>query len=118
MTCKQAPERHCKDESEGKVITVTFTKDLATDEQLTGTPTVVEETTSDLTITNISINTIELDDKGKTIGIGKAVQFKVAGGTVAVGEEYKLYTMIINASSDSTPAQDLRGEVILKVSKD
>lgn len=49
---------------------------------LTGTPTVAEQTTSDLTITDVATNPAAITrTNGKVIDADKAVVFKVAGGT-------------------------------------
>ena len=49
-------------------------------------------------------------DDGKTVPIGQAVQFLVAGGTANIE-----YTIRVTATTNSTPAQILVGGVILDV---
>ena len=89
-----------------------FTLQLDSAELLTGTPTVVEQATSDLTISNESINSAAAEINGDTVAIGKAVMFSVTGAAAGV-----LYTLLVTAGSDATPAQTLtlrvrlRGEV-------
>lgn len=66
--------------------TVSFHRALDTGVTLS-TPLVVEQTTSDLTLTNKAINTatVAVEDNASTItvAIGQAVQFTMAGGTSA-----------------------------------
>ena len=83
-----------------------FTLQLDSAELLTGTPTVVEQVTTDLTISSESINSAAVEINGDTVAIGKAVMFSVAGATAGV-----LYTLLVTAASDATPAQTLTWRV-------
>lgn len=86
---------------------------LDSGESLSGTPTVEEVTTSDLTISNSAISTAELVINDKPIASGKAVQFKVSGGAANTTYEIK-----ITMSTDATPAQTIIMRVKLDVVSD
>lgn len=81
---------------------VDFTDILDSGELLTGTPTIAEITTSDLTFANQAVNTAALTMFGVTVAVGKAVQFKVSGMLANV--EYRIK---ITVATDATPAQTL-----------
>ena len=86
---------------ETRNFAVSFANVLDAGETLTGTPTVAEQTTTDLTIANKVVSTAALTILGSTVAIGKAVQFKVSGQLVAGSP----YTIKITAGTTSTPAQ-------------
>jgi len=71
-------------------------------ESLTGTPTVTEMTTSDLTISNESVSTAELVISGSRVPAGKAAQFKALGQQAAT-----VYKLKVSCTTDATPAQTL-----------
>lgn len=73
---------------------------LDSGELFTGTPTVAEQTTSDLTIANEAVNTATLTINGASVVAGQAVQFNVTGATAGVS-----YLLKITGGTDSTPAQ-------------
>ncbi len=81
--------------------------DLASGDTLTGTPTAVEDTTSDLTITGVAVNTAALTILGESTAIGRAIQFTVAGGTVANSP----YLILVTATS--TDGETLKYDVKL-----
>ena len=81
---------------------VSFVGQLDLDEYLSGTPTVAEQTTSDLTIANRAVSTEVLVINGVEVAVGKAVQFTVTGQQAATS-----YSVKITAATDSTPAQTL-----------
>ena len=64
-------------------------------ELLSGTPTVVEVDTADLTISQVERNTATVEVKGRTVAIDKAVKFRVAGQLTG-----KLYKLKITVDSD------------------
>ena len=64
---------------------------LDSGETITGTPTVAEQTTSDLTVTGITVNVAVVTIKGKSVPIGQAVQFKISGQLVA----HSPYTLLV-----------------------
>jgi len=94
-----------------RIVRVNCTDELE-DASLTGTPTVEEQTTSDLTIPdgNKKVNTATYSCAvtGKTVAIGKAIEFTVAGGSD--GSEY---TVRCSCGTDSDPAETLVYDVVL-----
>ena len=84
-----------------EVCSVSFVDALDSGELLTGAPTVTEVTTSDLTIANKGISTVELTINNQTVPIGMAVQFKITGQLVANSP----YSIKIVVSTDASPAQ-------------
>lgn len=107
------PTYHEKRVSEVRNVAIDFQGKLDTSELLTGTPTVTEVDTTDLTLASKVVSTAELTIRGTTVAIGEAVQFRVSGG-VAGGE----YTIRISVTTTASPAQTLVDEVILKVIAD
>ena len=91
-----------------RIVSLDLTRDLDTSELLTGTPTVTEVTTSDLTIANKAVSTAALEIKGKTVAIGKAVQFSVMGGVSGT-----TYEIRVSVGTDSTPAETLVYDLML-----
>ncbi len=110
MTANTAQQIQCKTASEVRVAAVSFQGKLDSGELLTGTPTVVEVTTTDLTLANKAVNTAALTIDGVSNAIGEAVQFSIAGGTAGTA-----YTINIQVGTDSTPAQTLEVNVTLEV---
>ena len=101
MAKNTAPERPVAGVGETNNLSVSFVGVLDSGELLTGTPTATEVTSSDLTISNVAVNTAALVINDITVAIGKAVQCKVVGQLAAS----VLYTIKITAATDSTPAQ-------------
>jgi len=87
-------------EGEERTVTIAVDRDLDAGESLTGTPTVVELLTSDLTFASESINSAATDVEGRTIAIGKAVSFFVQGGVAGT-----TYSVQVTCSSNSSPVQ-------------
>jgi len=81
---------------------------LDTGETLTGAPTVAEVTTTHLTLSNKIVNVAVVSINGQTVGIGLAVQFKVAGGTAGT-----VYT--INIRCGTSAGQTVEENVVLNV---
>ena len=98
-----APEIPVLAVGETRNFAVSFVQILDEGESLTGTPTVAEQTTSDLTISSKVVNTAALTIDGKTVPIGHAVQFRISGQVVASSP----YTIKITVGTDATPAQTL-----------
>ena len=96
-----APERPVATVGETNLFSVSLAGVLDSGELATGTPTVTEVTSSDLTISNVAVNTAALTINDISVVSGKAVQFKVIDHVVA-NSPYKLK---ITFSTDSTPAQ-------------
>lgn len=100
MTVKttRAPQRpHVRVDDLGN-FAVSFAKELDSGELLTGTPTAVEQTTSDLTISNVVVNTSAKVIRGVTTAIGKAVQGHVIGFKVGI-----TYDILVSVDTDATP---------------
>jgi hypothetical protein len=96
-----AAEIYTVTDTETVTATVSYIDKLSTGELLTGTPTIAEETTSDLTITNKAINTAQYTFKdGTVVEIGQAVQFSFSGQVA--GKTYHIDTL---CGTDATPAQ-------------
>ena len=108
-TAQQLPS---KTVSEVRNAAVSFDDVLDEGELLTGTPSV--DAVTDLTFSNIAVSTTILEINGKDVPVGRAMQFKVTGGLVANSP----YTIPVQATSDSTPAQTLRGKCLLEVESD
>jgi len=109
----KAPQIHTKTVSEERNIAFAFDDVVDSGELLTGTPTIVEVTTTDLTITNKVVSTAELTIDGIATPTGEAVQCHITGGTADT-----TYEILITVSTDSTPAQELNGKFVLKVIAD
>ncbi len=107
------PEIHEKKVSEIRNVAISFIGRLDSGELLTGVPTIVEVTTSDLTLTNKTISTAKLTINGKSVAIGQAVQFKISGGLANIA-----YKIRITISTDATPAQTLIITVRIRVKAD
>ena len=86
---------------ETRAFAVNYTDKLESGELLTGTPTIVEVTTSDLTLANKAVSTGSLTILGDTVATGAAVQWTVAAGSGLSGE----YTIRVTVGTDATPAQ-------------
>ena len=77
------------------IAKIDYTEYLDADELLTGTPTIVEVTTTDLTLTNKVVNTEEVRILERDVAIGKAILFKVSGQKINTE-----YTIRITVSTD------------------
>lgn len=75
----------CKPASAALNAAVDFTDMLDAGEALTGTPTVVEVTTSQLTLDNKAVSTGALTINNRAVAIGDAVQFRVSSGSASAG---------------------------------
>lgn len=101
MSVLTAKEVRFKTPSEVINGAVGFTSKLRSAETLTGTPTVTA-TPSGLTFASVAVNTSAISEDGFTADIGKAVQFKVSGGSADTK-----YSLTIQCATNSTPAQTL-----------
>ena len=108
-----APQRQAASVGATRNIAVSFSGQLDSGELLTGTPTITEDTTSDLTISNKVVSTAILEINGISVPIGEAVQCSVLG---FVSANFP-YTLNITVSTDATPAQVLPGKIIIVESK-
>lgn len=91
---------------------VSFAEQLDAGETLTGTPTIAEQTTTDLTISSAVVSTTALTINGVSVAIGEAVQFKVSGQLTT----HTPYKLKITTTTTSTPAQTLVRYVMFSVS--
>ena len=106
-------QRQFMSAGETRMVGVSFIGELDSGELLTGTPTVAEVTTTDLTLANKVVNTAELTLDGVTVAIGQAVQFSITGGTAGV-----TYQITCTCGTDATPAQTLIQTVTIVVEAD
>ena len=79
---------------------VSYDAILSSSEALTGTPTVVELTTSHLTISSVAKNAAAVVISGSTVAANRAVMFLVAGMQVA-----NTYRLRVTGVVNSTPNQ-------------
>lgn len=87
---------------------VSFRDLLVDDDVLTGTPTAVEQTTSDLTISSVELNNGSVTVLGETIPTNNVVLFMVAGGT-----DDTLYT--IRVTVNTTGGSTFQRDVLLRI---
>ena len=113
MTENTARGINYKTASEERNVAIDFSGKLDSGELLTGTPTIVEVGSSDLTLSNKVVNTSTLTINGESTVAGEAVQFKVTGGSANTK-----YTIKISCSTDATPTQVLLGSITLNVIAD
>lgn len=103
----KAPQIHTKHPDAVQNAAVSFDALLEAGETLTGTPTAAA---AGLTIDNVRVNTGEVTVDGATVAIGRAVQFRVAGGTSGA-----TYEIDVTCGTTSSPAQTLVVECMLTV---
>lgn len=117
MTCITARQIRCKAASEVLWVAVDFSPKLQSGELLTGTPTVLEVTSTDLTLANKNISTTALTINENEVASAAAVVFTVAGGSATGGPNSDgCYTIRCTATSDNaTQAQTLIVDVLLEV---
>lgn len=99
----EAPQVPCLIYGEVRNGKFSFANKLDTGELLTGTPTITEISTTDLTLASVAVSTGELTINGVAVAAGEAVTFKVTG--FAANKQYRL---LFECGTDSTPAQTLR----------
>ena len=92
---------------EVEIVSVGF-NNLDSGELLTGTPTIVEVTSSDLTLGNKAVSTAALTIDDVSYAIGEAVQFSVQGQSA--GTRYRIR---ITVSTDATVARTFVQDVVL-----
>lgn len=97
------PQRPIISVGDTEKVSINFTDHLDSGESLTGTPTVVEVGTTDLTLASKAVNSATYVEAhtGDTVAIGKAVQYTVTGGTVVDSP----YTISVTVSTNATPAR-------------
>lgn len=101
-----APQRPDVAVGEVLVYSVSFADRLDDGELLTGTPTVTEVGTSDLTISNNVVSTGSLTINDITVITGEAIQFKMIGQLTGVS-----YRIKMSVVTDASPAQTKIGYV-------
>lgn len=70
-----APQVHSLSVNETRAVAVSMVGKLDEGETLSGSPTVVEVDTSDMTLSSKAVNTVALSINGATVAIGNAIQF-------------------------------------------
>lgn len=101
VSANTAPERPVTAVGETNLCSVSFDGVLDSGELLASVTNVTEETTADLTISNIAVSTAALTINNVSVITGRALQFKVVGQLIATGA----YTLQMIVITDSTPAQ-------------
>ena len=101
MTIK-APELPRKSPGDTEAAAVNFVQQLRSGELLSGTPTVAEQASSDLTISNQGLNTTTIDVAGVSAAASQAVVYTVAGGSSGT-----LYSIKVTVSTDASDARTL-----------
>lgn len=108
-------EVHAKFASSTKTIRVSFVGELETGELISTVSSITEQVTSDLTINNISISTVELTISGQKVPAGQAVIFSVSGGVVAEGDDAMSYRIRVAVATAASPPQTPKLDFILCV---
>ena len=85
-----APQVREVSTNEVRIISVDFKGKLDEGELLTGTPSVSEVTTSDLVISSVQVNTVELIINRRRCVIGEAVMFNVDASSATPGQSYQV----------------------------
>lgn len=91
---------------ESRNAAMSFAGKLDSGESLTGSPTVAEVGTSDLSFSNEAVSTAQLTINDITVAVGHAVQFKIDGSGLVAGRTYQVKVIV---PTDATPAQMLIG---------
>lgn len=108
-----APQRHTKTVSEVRAVALSMTGLLEDGELLTGTPTVVEVDTSELTLTSKAVNTDAMLVNAETCVAGQVVTFLVAGGVAGT-----TYRIKVTVGTNGSPAQTFVVSLSLRVVSD
>lgn len=106
---KTAPQRHVMLVGETRNVAIDCRGELDGSEELTGTPIITPSPASGLTLSNKAVSVAELEINGVPVPIGQALQFRA----VAVTEG--TYTVTLECTTDSTPAQTIKGDIIIRV---
>ena len=104
-----APQIHAQQTNETRNHAVSFIGMLDSGELLTGTPTVVEVTTTALTLGSKAVNTATLTINGVSNVAGQAVQYSCTTATAGA------YVIRITCATNATPAQTVSASVRLNV---
>jgi len=111
MTINLAPQRYNIAYGETVPVSVSFIDILDSGVLLTGTPTITEVTTTDLTLTHKEVNTSAITINGVSNAIGQAVTFLIAPSVSATGE----YTVLITCGTNSTYPATRKANIKLRV---
>ena len=93
-----APQLHTQAVGEECIHRVSFDGKLEEGETITGLPTAVEQTTTDLTISNVQISTEELQIFNRPVATGRAVLFKCVTSGATIGTRYDI---LVTASTSA-----------------
>lgn len=104
-----APQVRTVDQAEVRNVAVDLRGKLDEGELLVGTPTVTEVTSTDLTISNNTINSDAETIMGLVVPAGQAVLFRVSGFIPGA-----VYRIKIHATTDASPAQTLIEHITIK----
>lgn len=85
-------------------VSISLDSDLALGVLLTGTPTVVELTTSALVIADQAVSSATLTIEQKPVIAGRAVQFSVDAAGATIGTTYRIQ---ITVTADDAPDERL-----------
>ena len=113
ITDNQSHQRPSKQVSEVVNVECDWRAMLNEDELLTGTPTITEVTSSDLTLSNKAVNTAALTILGEDVGISQETTFTITGGSANTD-----YTVQIQTTTDASNAQTLRALVQFRCEAD
>ena len=97
---KTAKQTQVISEGATELGAVDFGPWLDSGEKLTGTPTVAEVTTTDLTINTVAVSTSPLTILDEGVSIGEAVQWLVSGQQSSTS-----YRLRVTATTDASPAR-------------
>lgn len=86
-----------KSSGETLQVRISFADLLVDSDTLTGTPTVAEQTTTDLTLTSKEVNSTAITILGESVAAANAVTFLCAGGTA--GKTYTIRVTVDTAGS-------------------
>ena len=91
-------QRHTLSVGATRVVRINCTPDIDSGVLLTGTPSITEQDTSDLTLTSKQVNTVGYSDNntGHTVAAGKGILFTVAGGSSG-----STYTVLVSCDTDT-----------------
>ena len=91
--------------SDVEIAGVDYTDVLSTTETVSG-PSVAEITTTDLTLSNVGVNTAVTEIFGREVAVGKGVLFRVSGQVLT-----RSYRVRVNVTTSSTPTRSLYRDV-------
>jgi hypothetical protein len=105
-TTQEIPSKRPNEVRNGAISLVDCLEDAETIASVSS----VTATPAGLTFSNIQSNSAVIEVKGESVAIGKAIQFRVAGGTSGVS-----YSGVATASTTATPSQTVEVTFTLAV---